>query len=107
MANIWLVKGGISPGDLLGFLPSIISDKYTGTVAEQIAEGYAHGGGYSPFGEGQWTYDPETQTLQYPGDPPMTPLARTVVRDEIVLLYEASMVCIVQKDGSFAVTRMD
>lgn len=89
----------------LGFLPLIISPNLAGTVKEQIENGYSHGGGYHPM-DG-WTFDPKTKAIKYPGDPPYHALCSLQVRDETVYVYHDAWVCIVQPDGSFAVTRMD
>jgi hypothetical protein len=45
--------------------------------------------------------------LHYPGDPPFKPIAMMVLRDETILIYDYSIVAIVQPDGSFEACRMD
>ena len=46
-------------------------------------------------------------TLHYPGDPDFEPLAAVWLRREVIMVYECSIVAIVQPDGSFEVARMD
>jgi hypothetical protein len=76
-------------------------------VADQINDRYSHGGGWFPYGQGQWTRNPETGALKYPGDPAMPPLASIRVNDELVVLYDHALICVVQPDGTFLVSRMD
>lgn len=93
--------------DAIGFLPEIIRADDHRPVREQIASRYAHGGGYSPFGEGKWKLDPTTHVLTYPGDESFAPLASAQIGEETIYVYASAIVAIVQPDGSFAVTRMD
>jgi hypothetical protein len=92
-----------------GILSQIIGDFDPRPVKEQIASNYAHGGGWDPF-EGFTLNDHEKAGeafLQYPNDPPMREVARTMIRDELVILFDYSWVAVVQLDGDWAVTRMD
>jgi len=45
--------------------------------------------------------------LTYPGDPPLKPLARAKLRDELVYFYDHSWVAVIQENGSFDVARID
>ena len=92
--------------DALGFLPQIIR-QYGGKLKDQIAHNYAHGGGYSPFGQGKWVFDKTSKHLKYPGDPAYQPIAELAVGDELFIFYPHAVCAIVQKDGSFDVIRMD
>lgn len=90
--------------ETLGYIPGWLSEADPRPAAEQLNEHYAHGGGWQPFhgftlGEGN--------ILQYPGDPPIKPLAFARLRDEAILFYPYSWVAIVQPDLSFEVCRMD
>ena len=91
--------------DYLGFIPGIISALDPRSVAAQIDTGYIHGGGYQPM-QG-FKYDPVNRTIKYPGDPAYQPVAWSQINDELVIVYPYAWVAIVQKDGTFAVTRMD
>lgn len=91
----------------LGYLPTLLSVDDPRPLKEQISTNYAHGGGYSPFGDGKWTYDADKHTLHYPEDPPLWPIAQLDVRDETMYVYRHAICCIVQKDGTFVVIRMD
>lgn len=107
MASIWTLLNPRMTIDQLGYLPMLIGPKFPGTVAEQLRDNYAHGGGYDPFGENLWKLDPKTHVLSYPDDPQFHPLATTKVRDETLYFYNHAILAIVQPDGSFAVTRVD
>jgi hypothetical protein len=93
--------------DLLGFIPDFILEMDPRPAREQINDRYAHGGGWHPFGKGEWVYDPASGSIKYPGDPAYLPVAKGQLRDETILVYKHAWVCIVQKDGSFEVSRMD
>lgn len=91
----------------LGFLPSFLSEDDPRPAREQIDTGYAHGGGWRPFGQDRWTLDPGTTVLRYPGDPPMRPLATTSLRKERLYFYDHAVLMILQPDGAFEVGRVD
>lgn len=91
--------------DHVGLIPSFLSDEDPRPAAEQFAENYAFGGGWSDFPGFQM--DPKKLTLKYPGDPPYRPLAFMRLRDETILIYPHAWVAIVQPDGKFSVSRMD
>jgi hypothetical protein len=107
LPNIWTLLHPHATVEHLGYLPQIINACYAGTVREQITQNYAHGSGYSPFGKDKWKYNQAAQTLNYPGDPELKPIASTMIGDEKVLMYNHAIVAIIQKDGSFDVVRMD
>lgn len=105
--NNWKLLHPKATASHLGLLPNIIGERFGGTVAEQVARGYAHGGGYSPFREGKWQFTAADNCLKYPGDAKMKPIASIKVLEEMVYLYDHAIVAIVQADGTFAVIRMD
>jgi hypothetical protein len=45
--------------------------------------------------------------LKFPGDPLLAPICELRMRDERIVLYPASVVAIIQPDGSFEVSRLD
>jgi hypothetical protein len=98
-----------------GMLPEFLSDFDPRPAKEQFNENYAHGGGWHPFTD-KWKIDKPFEIgkakLKYPGDPPLKELSRTVLHGqfpqaEMIILFESEMVAIVQKDGTFEVSRMD
>jgi hypothetical protein len=102
---IWQVRPGTHP-DMLGFIPSMISEDDERPAAEQFNSNYAHGGGWRPMDK--WKLDPDGCAITYPGgDPPLKPLALAVLRDELILVYPYAWVAIVGKTGSFQVARLD
>lgn len=92
-------------GHLAGYLPQIITSADPRPVKEQIADRYAHGGGYRPFTG--FTFDPAEGVLKYDGDPPYTMIAAAVINHERVILFDASWVMIMQSDGTYEIVRMD
>lgn len=88
----------------LGYIPFFLNLDDPRSAKEQINENYQFGGWNPKLTE--WTMD-DTQALSYPNDPPMRPLARTKLRDETIIFYPHSWVCILQPDGSFEVDRLD
>lgn len=87
----------------LGYLPSFLFESDPRSAKEQFNERYTFGG-FRPF-EGFKLG--EDNSLRYPGDPPMFPLAQVKLRDELIVLYRHAWVAIIQKDRSFEVARMD
>ena len=102
---MWKLYNDQFKKEYLGLLPEIIQSTDPLPVREQIAEHYAHGGGYSPM-DG-WTLDTASNNISYPGDEPLIPRASLLVRDELVIVYDYAFVAIIQKNGDFAVQRMD
>jgi hypothetical protein len=87
----------------LGFLPDFLSPGDPRPAAEQFDANY-HFGGWTPFKGFKLLED---NSLKYPGDPKMPPLAKAQLRDELILFYESAWVAIIQPDSSFEVARLD
>jgi hypothetical protein len=49
----------------------------------------------------------EGDKLSYPGDPVLEPLGEIQLRDERIVMYQYSIVAVIQPDGSFEAARMD
>lgn len=92
--------------DHLGFLPSFLDEDEPLPAAEQIDSNFQHGGGWKPF-DG-FIFNPDDNSLKYPGDPPLRPCAETRLRGEHILLYHpGSWIVIVQPDGSWEAAKVD
>jgi hypothetical protein len=101
--SVLLVHPNATP-DHVGMIPDFLSTLDPRKAAEQFNERYAHGGGWHP----QPGYEmDENGVLTYPGDPPFHPMAAIPFRDEMILIYIAGIVAVVQGDSSFEVCRMD
>lgn len=87
----------------LGYIPYWLDEANPKSAREQLNDGY-HFGGWRPFPGFKLMDD---NSLTYPGDPPMRPLARAKLRDELVVFYPHSWVGVIQPDRSFEVCRMD
>lgn len=92
----------------LGLIPVLISAGDPRCVREQIESNYAHGGGFNPTpGFSLELGLPGKAKLHYPGDPALREWGRATINEELVIVFDCAFVAIVQRDGSFAVTRMD
>lgn len=91
--------------DIVGYIPTFLSESDPRSAKEQIDTAYAHGGGWEPFNG--FTMDKETGTITYPGDPPMKPAAIAKLHDETIVVYPYAWVAIFQKDGSYEIARID
>ena len=92
-----------------GLLPQFVSEHDPRPAKEQINEAYAHGGGWNSFeGFTLVSSDDKSQYgLDYPGDPMSKELSRAMFRDELLVFFKGSWLAIIQKDGSFEVSRLD
>jgi len=88
----------------LGLLPGMLDEEDPRPARAQLDEAYQHGGGWQPF-KGFELH--EDNSISYPGDPRQQPLAQTWLRDELIVFYDYSWVCVIQKDRSFEICRMD
>jgi hypothetical protein len=90
--------------DHMGIIPDMLSWANPKPAAEQLNDGYGHGGGWHP----QPGFALETDdSLKYPGDPWLIPLFEILLRDERIIVYEHGIVAVIQPDRSFEVCRMD
>lgn len=90
--------------DHIGMIPLWLSEHNLRPAKEQLGAAYGHGGGWDPF---QGFRLADNNSLTYPGDPALKPIAEMHLRDETILMYEHSWVAIIQPDRSFEVCRMD
>jgi hypothetical protein len=89
--------------DHVGHLPDMLSPDNPERARIQLDNGYRHGGGWQPMSG--LTLDADDR-LKYPGDPWLVPLAEMALRDERIVVYEHSIVAIIQPDRSFEAARM-
>jgi hypothetical protein len=90
--------------EALGFLPDMLDENDPRPAREQLNDNYRHGGGWDPFPGFELNED---NSITYPGDPTLKPLAKAKLRDETILFYPFSGVMIQQPDRSFEICRMD
>lgn len=103
MIDFLILDQRMSNSDL-GYLPGFLSVRDSRPAKEQIDSGYRqHGGWMSMKG---FTLS-DKLSLLYPGDPPQSPWAQAILRDEVILVYPGDWVLILQTDGSFEVSRID
>jgi hypothetical protein len=87
----------------LGFIPEWLRYGDPRSARDQINAGYAMGGWHPMTGFRLG----EDNSLNYPGGPPMRPLAEARLREELILFYPHSWVAIIQPDRTFEVARID
>jgi hypothetical protein len=87
----------------LGYIPQWLDDNDPRDARAQLNSGYVFGG-WSPMDGFKLT---ETNCLTYPGDPPLVPLAMTMLRDELICFYDHSWIAVIQQDRTFEACRMD
>src|SRR5687767_8524139 len=90
----------------VGIIPSFLSPTDERSAAEQFDANYISG--WSPM-DG-WEFSAITLELRFPGDPSMRPVAEIQwdhPRGERILIYPHAWVLILQRDGSFEVSRLD
>lgn len=103
MTVVWVAKHPKATPDMLGYIPSFVSDDDPRSAKEQLDSNYQHGGGWRKF-EGHVM---QPDSLKYPGDPPMPLLYEARLRNERIRFYLYSWVAIVQEDGTYEIARMD
>jgi hypothetical protein len=101
---IWIALHPQAHPDMLGYIPSFLSEEDPRKASEQIDTNYQHGGGWTPFTG--FTLLPDG-AIKYPGDPALPPLFRTKLRDECITFFDCSWLMITQPDGSWEISRLD
>jgi hypothetical protein len=99
--TVWAMLVDAPAEDVLGYIPSFLSEDDPRPAREQFDEHYI--GGWHP----QDGFTMKGKYLLFPGDPPLEPLAFTMFGEEAIIMYPHSYVAIVQPDSSFQVARMD
>ena len=104
MNGIWMMLHPRMTMDALGYIPgwfrgmNPIMSGARDIIRDNYISGWEHFKGFKKD---------EQHVLTYPEDPPLRPLAKMQWGDELVLYYQSSWVCVVQKDGSWEVSRID
>lgn len=104
MQPVWAMLHPQMTMEHLGFLPSFLSELNPMSAKVQIDANYRHGGGWRSIKEFRLNAD---NSIKYPGDPVLKPLAMTKLRDETIIFYDCAIVAIIQPDRSFEVARID
>ena len=102
-ASVRLLSSDVTLEDL-GRIPGMLDVSNPAPARDQFNANYQHGGGWRP--RDKFTLG-DDDSLGYPGDEPLHPLAEITFRDERVLIYESNFVAVIQPDRSFEVCRMD
>lgn len=89
--------------EMWGLIPNFLDPDDPRDAKEQFNARYI--AGWNHF-EG-FSFDTKTETLSYPGDPPMHPRSVMLFRRELILLFPYSWVMVIQPDNSWEICRMD
>lgn len=90
--------------DHLGNLVFFLDVNDSRSAREQIDTAYKFAGGWQSFHGHVLGAD---NSLKYPGDPTLYPLAQTRLRDELIVFYPHAWVAIIQPDRTYDVARID
>ena len=104
---LWYPAEGLTVSqvsDLIGLIPAFFEEDDPRPATAQINDRYAHGGGWHPISGWKLLND---GSILYEGDPPLSPVAWTHLRDETIIIYRYAWVAIIATDGSFEVARCD
>ena len=99
---LWIPLHPAATPDMLGYIPTFLHESDPRPAAQQIAAHYV--GGWDPFPGFKLG---ERQQLIYPGDPPMSPLFMSTLREETIFFYDHAWLRIVQPDDTWEVSRLD
>lgn len=98
----------------LGSLPLFLSYADPRDAIAQLDEAYSHGGGWLPvsgFKRLPFTVpgyeDKLSLSIQYPGDPPLHPLAVTALRGQYIAFYPHAWVGVFNEDETFQIARLN
>jgi hypothetical protein len=103
MIDVRLLSPDVTLEDL-GLISGMLDVSNPAPARDQFNANYQHGGGWRP--SDKFTLG-DDDSLGYPGDEPLHPLAEITFRDERVLIYESDFVAVIQPDRSFEVCRMN
>lgn len=97
--------------ELWGIIPTFLNPWDERDAVTQIDANYQHGGGWhdtvSPY---EIVRSPGTAlpfALKFEGDPPFKARGMTMLRDEVIVLFDYGYVAVIQKDGTHRVARID
>jgi hypothetical protein len=90
--------------ETFGLIPHFLHEDNPAKAVQQLDDNYRHGGGWRPMKNFKLL---EGDKLSYPGDPVLEPLGEIQLRDERIVMYQYSIVAVIQPDGSFEAARMD
>lgn len=96
-------KYGLEIESVVGDIKYFANESDERPLREQFHERYSFGGGWQPI-KG---FTMKDSYITYPGDPSLKPLASALFRDQTIYVYPYAWVAIVEKDGTFEVSRMD
>lgn len=110
MSNTFKISYYVSQEEALYWLHNVpfwLANASEGENAAKVFDRCYAFGGWRPLRNEKTTLDMQTGEYQYPGDPKQKPLFKIEYNNEVIYGYRSEMWAIVQKDGSFELSRMD
>jgi hypothetical protein len=101
---LWYSAEGLTPtqvNNLVGLIPVFLEEYDLRPARDQINDRY---GGWRPMAD--WTLLADGSIL-FEGDPPLSPVAWTHLRDETIIVYRYGWVAVIAENGTFEVSRCD
>ena len=86
-----------------GFIPSFLNEASDVPTIKQLDAGQP--GGWRKFSG--FTFDPQRETLSYPGDPPMKVMSKILFNNDIIMPFPHAWVLVLDADNKWEVSRMD
>lgn len=94
--------------DHMGLIPFFLNEHDPRPAVEQFSEAYIAGwNDMKDFTLKKGVNPYDAYKLTFAGDPDLPEIGRVQLRDETIVLFDCSWVAVIQKDGSFTVSRMD
>lgn len=110
LAQAHMERGGLSESDMLGEIPTWLSEDDPAGAVEQIDRAYRPiGGGWhdTTGGRVNVTEGPVAGSLTFPSDPPLPLIAWAMLRTEQILFFDGAWFVVVQPDATFRTARID
>lgn len=93
--------------EMLGYLPSFISDVDDRSAREQFEANYVYGTTWKDESAFRILVNGNLKSVRYPEDPQIVRIAEAQLRDEKIVFFSNAYVAIIQPDGSYVSARMD
>jgi hypothetical protein len=93
--------------EMLGYLPSFISDVDDRPAREQFDANYVFGTSWKGQTDFRILLNGNLKSVRYYEDPQIVRIAEAQLRDETIVFFSNAYVAIIQPDGNYVSARMD
>ena len=93
--------------EVVGLIPAFLDELDPRSAIEQIDQNYQHGGGWRDMDGTIFERESGEYVYCYPDDPPFQELSRAYFRDELLVFFDCQLLAVIQKDGSYRISRID